>query len=268
MSHQDAANSATARMPEKMLSGNIVKQVQFRKDCLWTPRQFINTTLLWSLSEHRTLTERFFDAKRQSCRLFPHENRNGSSYQAFRKMLLTWTTPLVEALRQRCRKAMLKDSEDGRWVVLGVDGTRIGVPYSFSNKQSLTAHRGAKENDAPNVWLTMMWNVTAGLPWLWCIGPSNSSEREHLTRMVDELPERTLLTADAGFAGYEYWRQLIEAGHYFLIRVGAYTRLLKDCRNVPANRVWLWPGQQAKSGEPLIELRLVEIHERRRLSIL
>lgn len=71
----------------------------------------------------------------------------------------------------------------------------------------------------------------------------------------------SLLTADAGFAGYEYRRQIIEAGHHFLIRVGSNTRLLKECRRAPANRVWLWPDRQAKSGEPPIELRLVVLRE-------
>ena len=265
MPHQDvnrnAAKSATARMLEEMLGRSIVKQVQFRNDCLWTPRQFMNAAVLWALSEHGTLTERFHDAKRHSCRLFPEDNKCGGSYQAFRKMLLTWTSPLVVALMQSCRKAMLKHSKNDRWIVLGVDGTRLGVPYSEANELSLSAHRGTQENDTPNVWLTMMWNVSAGLPWQWCVGPSNSSEREHLTRLVDELPERSLLTADAGFAGYEYWRQIIEAGHHFLIRVGSNTRLLKECRRAPENRVWLWPDQQAKSGEPPIELRLVVLHE-------
>ena len=265
MPHQDvnrnAASSATTRMLEKMLSGSIVKQAKFRNDCLWTSRQFINAAVLWALSEHGTLTERFHEAKRQSCRLFPDENKCGGSYQAFRKMLCTWTSPLVAASMRWCHKTMLKHSKDDRWVVLGVDGTRLSVPYSEANERSLSAHRGARKNDAPNVWLTMMWNVSAGLPWQWCVGPSNSSERQHLTRLVDDLPERTLLTADAGFAGYKCWRQIIEAGHHFLIRVGSNTRLLKDCRRAPANRVWLWPDKQAKSGEPPIELRLVVLRE-------
>jgi len=117
-------------MLEEMLGRSIVKQVQFRNDCLWTP-----------------LTERFHDAKRHSCRLFPEENKCGGSYQAFRKMLLTWTSLLVVALMQSCRKAMLKHSKNDRWIVLGVDGTRLGVPYSEANELSLSAHRGTSPPD-------------------------------------------------------------------------------------------------------------------------
>lgn len=265
MPHQDvnrnAVNLATARMLEEMLSGSIVEQICFRNDCLWTPRQFVTAAVLWAMSEHGTLTERFHDAKRHSCRLFPQKDRCGGSYQAFRKMLLTWTLPLVVSFMQSCQRKMLKHSSGSRWVVLGVDGTRLSVPYSEANELVLSAHRGEQENDAPHVWLTMMWNVSAGLPWQWCVGPSNSSEREHLTRLVDDLPERSLLTADAGFAGYDYWRQIIEAGHHFLIRVGSNTRLLTECQSAVANRVWLWPDHQAKSGEPPIELRLVVLNE-------
>ena len=34
-------------------------------------------------------------------------------------------------------------------------------------------------------------------------GPANSSERAHLHDMLGELPAHALITADAGFVGYE-----------------------------------------------------------------
>jgi hypothetical protein len=52
--------------------------------------------------------------------------------------------------------------------------------------------------DNPNAWVTTMWHVGTGLPWDWRIGPSNSSERDHLRQMIDDLPPAALVTADAG----------------------------------------------------------------------
>jgi len=44
-----------------------------------------------------------------------------------------------------------------------------------------------------------MWHVATGLPWDWCIGPSDSSERAHLLEMLPGLPLAALMAADAGF---------------------------------------------------------------------
>ena len=51
------------------------------------------------------------------------------------------------------------------------------------------------------MWLTTMWHVGTGLPWDWRLGPSDSSERDHLKQMIAALPAHALVTADAGFVG-------------------------------------------------------------------
>ena len=38
------------------------------------------------------------------------------------------------------------------------------------------------------MWLTTMWHVGTGLPWDWRLGPSGSSERDHLKQMIAALP--------------------------------------------------------------------------------
>jgi hypothetical protein len=112
------------------------------------------------------------------------------------------------------------------------------------------------------MWVTTVWHLGIGLPWNWRLGPSNSSEREHLRTMLDELPPSSLLVADAGFYGYDLWNQLLAAGHQLLIRVGSNVRLLKKLGYVKEKNeiVYFWPDYAASKSQPPIVLRLVVVH--------
>ena len=86
----------------------------------------------------------------------------------------------------------------------------------------------AKASNDSQMWLTVMFHVGTGLPWDWRTGPSDSSERDHLLQMIAALPPQALVTADAGFVGYAYWKALLDSGRDLLIRVGANVRLLRN----------------------------------------
>jgi hypothetical protein len=45
--------------------------------------------------------------------------------------------------------------------------------------------------------------------------------------MIDGLPAGVLVTADAGYVGYEYWKALIDTDHPLVIRVGSNVKMLK-----------------------------------------
>ena len=111
-----------------------------------------------------------------------------------------------------------------------------------------------------------MWHVGAGLLWDWRRGPNSSSERAHLLERLAALPDKTLVTADAGFQGYEYWNALLERGSSFVIRVGGNVRLLKGLGYVrrDKNIVSLWPDTVRKCQQLPIVLRLIEFHAGRR----
>jgi len=157
----------------------------------------------------------------------------------------------------------------------GVDGTRVDAPRTRENEQAFgsatcrTRRRGRrrraarKKAAAPRLWLTTLWHLGSGLPWSWTRGASDSSERDHLLEMLPCLPERSLLLADAGFTGYDFWQALLAAGHDFLIRVGANVTLLKELGYYRecAGRVYLWPDKQARQGRPPLVLRLVVAHD-------
>jgi len=120
----------------------------------------------------------------------------------------------------------------------------------------------AKKANSPQMWLTLLWHVGSGLPWAWRTGPSDSSERGHLEEMLPELPENSLITADAGFIGYDFWKTILDGGCHFVIRVGANVRLLKQLGHARQyeHTVYLWPDAKAKKNQPPLVLRLIVIH--------
>ncbi len=122
-----------------------------------------------------------------------------------------------------------------------------------------------KKTATTQIWLTLLWHVSTGLPWAWKSGPSDSSERPHLQEMLSELPDHSLITADAGFVGYDFWKSIIDAKHDFLIRIGANVKLIKQLGYARGNgsTVYLWPDRTARKNEPPLVLRLIVIHNGR-----
>jgi hypothetical protein len=115
----------------------------------------------------------------------------------------------------------------------------------------------------PQAWITMLWHMGLRLPWMWRLGPSNSSERAHVMEMLDDedFPENTLFCGDAGFVGYLLWSRILDRGFHFLVRVGANVNLLIEagCRITHDGRVLSWPQDAVRSGCPPLRLRLVKV---------
>jgi hypothetical protein len=114
----------------------------------------------------------------------------------------------------------------------------------------------------------LMWHMGLRLPWCWRLGPSNSSERQHVMDMADteSFPKNTLFCGDAGFVGYPLWSCLIDHEHDFLVRVGANVSLLKAQANCTLKKagkgflVYCWPQTMMQAGQPPLRLRLVQVH--------
>jgi hypothetical protein len=291
MSHRDLKegsfrlNSCDLRVVlQWLLRGIDWAPIQLRKDCTWTAELLATTALLWAWSDELTLIDRFWAVRRIVLQLFPPSGEVANTYQAFTKILRRWTTELVGLLQRALRERMQRDLVDG-WLVLGfamfgVDGSRAELPrtrsheraYSSSRKKRRSRRRRRrkkvsarhwKKSNSPQLWLTTMWHVGTGLPWDWRIGPADSSERAHLLEMLSALPEGSLVAADAGFAGYEYTRAVLDSGRHLLLRVGSHVRLLKNLgyARESANTVYLWPQREAKRRQPPLVLRLVVAHD-------
>jgi hypothetical protein len=278
MPHQDQGwlshGSSVAAALNWLITPRLFARLSFRRDCRWSPRALVQAALVWAWGEEAALTDRFFTA-RQTIAQLSGGQQESISYQAFVKLLRRHSPRLLmlllAAMRRRMRLALADSYRVAGYLTFGVDGTRIDLPRTVANERAFavsgcrTRRRGKrrradqKKAAVPRMWLTTMWHVGAGLPWNWKHAASDGSERAHLLAMLAALPERSLVTADAGFVGYEFWQAIQKAGHDFLIRVGANVRLLKKlgCVRECAGRVYLWPDRPARQGQPPLVLRLV-----------
>jgi hypothetical protein len=295
MSHQDTDchtasithHQALKNVLEWLLVPARLSDVTFRDSCSWTPKALVFTAILWAWSDEKALTERFVLARKVVIAMRLLTGTPARSYQAFLKILRTWTTVLatmlVAAFRQRMEADLAERFHLFGFAVFGVDGSRLELPRTESNQRRFSppktrrstrsksrrkarrrsddrAHRKNAEN--PQMWLTTMFHVGTGLPWDWRSGPSNSSERDHLRRMIAALPAEALITADAGFAGYETWKAILDTGRHLLIRVGSNVCLLKGLGYVREfdGVVYLWPDREVARRRPPLVLRLVKAH--------
>jgi len=214
--------------------------------------------------EGQTLGARWDHACTTGHELHPHW-KLGESYSGFTQALVRETPRMLDGIKQRFRHAMQALPggywKVGPWTAFAVDGSRQEAPHTAANEEDLGC--AGREKTAPQVFITTVWHLGLGLPWDFRIGPGTDSERNHAFEMVDELPPRALLVADAGFIGYELCRKLLCSGRSFLLRVGGNIRLLRKLGYYQRERgdtVYLWPQKRQKVGKqkPLV-LRLIRL---------
>lgn len=293
VNHQSIKQAVDWLLPSALFAG-----MKVRSHATWRPRMLAVAALLWATLGLPNLKDRFEVARKIVGKVFRWQPKPGATYQGFMKMLRKWHGELKLVIMPHIR-ARMQEVLPGQWQVAGYvvfagDGSRVELPRTesledaFSPKRKKNAqkkqnkrrgqgkrrsakrNRGkkqsaasiAKKEKSPQMWLTLLWHVGTGLPWDWRSGPSDSSERGHLAAMRGELPEKSLITADAGFVGYDFWSTILSAGHHFVIRVGANVRLLKQLGYARQHEhtVYLWPDSIAKKNRPPLVLRLIVIH--------
>jgi Transposase DDE domain len=304
MSHQDTDGLTSSTPHHQALKAALdwllvaarLSDLTFRGDCSWTPKGLIFMAILWAWSDEKSLTRRFSHARKVVMAIGILTRIPAATYQAFLKMVTTWTVALAITLTDAFRRRMQSDLGTRfkvcGFAVFGVDGSRLELPRTESNEERFSPaktrrsarskpkprarsprkpHRRArsrasrdrrarqKKSNSPQMWLTTMFHVGTGLPWDWRLGPSDSSERDHLRQMIAALPAGALITADAGFVGYETWKAILDSGRGLVIRVGANVRLLRKLGYVEEKKglVYLWPDRQAKRKQPPLVLRMV-----------
>jgi len=199
--------------------------------------------------------------------MFPSHRRVGKTYQGFIKGLLRWSDLLLEKIADHIRN-VIRQIAGGYWtreefVAFAADGSRVECPRTEANETVLGC--GGRKGTGPQFWLTTLWHMGTGLPWSWKIGPSTDAERTHLRDMLHLLPYNALLVADAGFTGYELFREILSAGRSLLIRVGSNVQLLKNLGYVEfedGQTVYLWPGAFQKKNDPPLVLRLIVLQRK------
>ncbi len=248
----------------------------------WTPAGLVAVAVVWAWHGLGGLVVRYEQARKVLAELRPNERPPGT-YQGFVKTLAAHSDHLLEVVIASLRRRMQEESGAfwtvGRWPVFAVDGTRLSVPRTAENQawfdrpadRRPAGHcrrrprRKTRKSNAhayrPQAWLTVLWHVGLGLPWAFRQGPSGDSETGHLKQMLAELPEGALMTADAGFTGYDLWRAMLEAGCELLIRVGGNVRLLNAAGYVRQRGeiVLLWPDAACRKQQPPLVLRVVRL---------
>lgn len=226
----------------------------------WSPLRVFWVAILMVWSAEQTLQTRFEETREVVRSLFPKWSL-GKSYTGWYEAQLKWLTPLRPALGKRLRQQL--QTRAGRhwrregWCAFAVDGSRVECPRTAANEIELKC--AGKKRTGPQLFVTTLLHMGTGVPWDFRIGPGTASERRHLEEMLPDLPPESLVVADAGFTGYEFYRRIAAAKQSFLLRVGSNVRLLRKLgyfEQEGRDTVYLWPERNAD--EPPVVLRLIE----------
>jgi hypothetical protein len=194
----------------------------------WSPLRVFWVAILMVWSAEQTLQARFEETREAARSLFPKWPL-GKSYTGWYEAQLKWLTPLRPALGKRLRQQL--QTMAGRhwqregWCAFTADGSRVECPRTAANEDELKC--AGKKKTGPQWFVTTLLHMGTGVPWDFRIGPGTASERRHLEEMLADLPPRSLVVADAGFTGYEFYRRIAAAQQSFLLRVGSNVHLFE-----------------------------------------
>lgn len=271
-----APNGKLKRAFRRFLPDRIFAHLDAHGNTQWSLNVLSFVALFFALSNESTLSERYEMARDIASFWFPNEFL-ATTYRGFMKALVRHHGALLQIVSEVLRKQMLllagDDEKIAGLIPFAVDGSKIATPWTKANEEKLgkkgrkprgeKCHR--KETDLrPQLTLTMLWHIPLGLPWAWKHGGLVEGERTQFRDLLQTLPQRSLVIADAGFVGYELWNTIRDGGRHFLIRVGANVELLRSlvpgCE-IESNGeiVWLWPDGQRKKNAPALKLRLVTV---------
>jgi hypothetical protein len=236
----------------------------------WVPRMLVICAILVTWDLANLLSDAFERARGVVVEMYSSRRRPGESYAGFMATLAHQAAEhlalVVPTLRQHVRK--LAESCNcwriNGWLAFAVDGSRIECPMSAANEADFGT--AGKKKTGPQQFLTTIFHVASGLIWDFRRGKAKASEREHLLEMLADLPAQTLLLADAGFTGYDFFQQVLAGDRSLLIRVGSNVRLLRKlgwCCEEHEGIVYLWPERARKAEQDPLVLRLITLTDGR-----
>ncbi len=236
----------------------------------WTDLLLALCAILMAWGDAGTLKDRFDAARRCLLRWYPGRRRPGASYEGFVAALRRRSGRLLRWVGQAFRDRVRRSAEGrGRWRVagwlaFGVDSTKHDAPMTAANERTLGT--ASRKGSWPQMVLTTVFHLGSGLPWSFLRGRARSSERRHLLGLLGTLPAGSLLVADAGFVGYDFWGRVVGSGRSFLVRVGGNVRLIEGVAHAERKAdgiVWVWPDRQQKRRSAPLVLRLITLTDER-----
>ncbi len=234
----------------------------------WTlqPLFWVLLTMTWCCGDSEG--ERFATARAFYVSCHQKRRRPGDSLQGFQMALARLPMRVLRALAAGLRQQLAQRWVDalrigkGGYVPLACDGSRLECPRT----QELQTRLGeaGKADSPPMVYLSALVLLPLGLLWSWRLGKGTASEHNHLRCLLNTLPQRALIVADAFYQGYELYAAILEAKASFLVRLSSRSRLY-TAQGVRLDRlrqtlVYYWPEKTAQDkGKPPLHLRLLRV---------
>lgn len=228
----------------------------------WADRLLAITMLLMVFSAQSTLKDRFGEARDAVVKMYQTRKRPGKSFAGFMGILTRHSGRLIARITGDLRRTLPQRLGThwriGKWLVFGVDGTKMDCPRTRANQKRFK--NGGKKKSGPQLLLVCLIHLGSGLLWSWRQAGARGSESGLLRQLLVDLPKNVLLVADAGFVGYDLLKTILAEGHSVLIRAGANVRLLKKLGYRVKERegiVYLWPEQERLKGQKPLMLRMI-----------
>jgi hypothetical protein len=240
----------------------------------WSDRVLVTCATLMACVAGPTLAGRFDAARAAVIAMYPSRRRPGRTYGGFADALVARGAALLGRLLPHLRERTRALAEAGGhwltegWCVFAGDGSKLDCPMTVANERGLRV--ASRARSGPQALLTTLAHPGTGLPWAWRACGGRGDERGQLRQMLEDLPDRSLLAIDAGFAGFDLLKTVLACGHQFVIRVGANVRLLTKLGHACEVRggdggdvVYLWPLDAQRRGRAPLALRLVTLADGR-----
>jgi len=235
----------------------------------WSDRLLVLGAVLMCWGAGPALHDRFALARSCLVQLYPSRRRPGGGYGGFIDRLVRHSGRLLGVVARSLRGVLIERA-GGHWrtagfVVFGVDGTKISVPRTDANLADFEV--ASRTHAGPEMLLTCLFHLATRSLWSFRHDKAKGSERGLLQQMLPDLPNDSLVVADAGFVGWNTITALIDAGQHFVIRAGAnvnlITRLGGHVRRDYDGIVHLWPERKRQKNVPPVVLRRLLVRDRR-----
>jgi hypothetical protein len=228
----------------------------------WTPQKVVWVSLIMFWVSGDGTRERFLKARQIVSRIHPRWTLPVSLGGFLAAQERVWSQIHRELIaRLRPETEWLDQLRVRGWMVLAVDGSKFDCPRTAENEALLSG----EARKTPQLFHTTVLHVGTGLPWDFQVGPGLESERRQFDRLVQALPDSSIVVADAGFISYALCQSLMRSGRSFVFRVAGNMRLVEGLSSSFADiseatgrdLTCLWPKEES-SQQPIL-LRRVTI---------
>jgi hypothetical protein len=254
----------------QFLTPEVFKQAQRarqsrRRSPRWQvqPLIFVLLTMTWTVGD--STPERFETARAFYVACHASRKRPGQTLSGFQAALSKLPMRVLRTVATAIRRQLLVRLGDrlktAGWLVFGCDGSRVECPRATELEKRLG--QAGKDQAAPTVWVTALVHLRSGLLWAWRTGKGTASEQAHLLKLLECLPQNSLVVTDAAYHGYELAQEILAAGASFLVRISSkvwlYTETHQPLEDFHEGVVYYWPLQRQQRQQPPLRLRLIRV---------